>query len=223
MGRGIVRDTAKAKKLLNCDKCDQSEGIFVGDITKPETMSPIMKGADALIITTGGKPAKDLLFDAVENQVGAFLGAEGPSTRARHVMLVSMAETTLADTIVNKIIAKLWGGWDVGFYSLQGETFLMNANVPFTIVKCCGLSNSDAGQQQLLVGHDDKGWSMKDVHEVSRADVANVLAAAVANPNAANLRFDFCSKPGEVQPVMDVFQDAMYSWDPRKKSAETLV
>ena len=46
-------------------------------------------------------------------------------------MLISMMETTLLDTFVNKIIAKLWGGWQVGFYSLNGEAFLMNAFVPY--------------------------------------------------------------------------------------------
>jgi uncharacterized protein YbjT (DUF2867 family) len=222
--RGLVRNTTKAKALLKCTKCDESEGIFVGDVTKPDTLAAIMKGADTLVITTGGKPAKDMLFDSVENQVGAFLGAEGPPTKDRHAMLVSMAETTLADTLFNKILARLWGGWDVGFYSLQGETFLMNANVPFTIVKCCGLSNAEAGKQQLLVGHDDKGWSIKDSHEVPRADVANVLAAAAANPGeSANLRFDFCSKDGQAQPVTQVFQDAMYPWDARKRQAETVI
>merc|ERR1712083_827867 len=100
----------------------------------------------------------------------------------------------------NKILARFWGGWQVGFYSLNGEAFLMNANVPFTILKACGLDDTPAKQSHLLVGHDDKDWSMKDAHSVSRHDVARVLATAATNPNmAGNLRFDFCSKEGMAQ------------------------
>merc|ERR550514_1650681 len=63
--RGLVRNTSKARQYLGCSKCDESEGIFVGDITKPESMGPAMAGADGLVITTGrtaSAPAKDILF-----------------------------------------------------------------------------------------------------------------------------------------------------------------
>merc|ERR1712018_811574 len=163
-------------------------------------MALAMTNADGLVITTGraaGESAKDILFDGVEKQVAAFLSSTGPKPQDRHVALVSMQFTTLPDTFWNKIIAHLWGGWDVGFYSLQGEANLMSANVPFTIIKACGLMDTPAGQDQIVVGHDDKGWSMKDAHTVSRKDLARVLAAGAANPDlAAGLRMDFCSKKG---------------------------
>lgn len=224
--RGLVRDIAKAKQILGCSKCDESEGIFVGDITKQSTMGPCMAGADTLVITTAvssSDMAKQILFDGVESQVGAFLASPGPEPTDRHVLLMSMQETTLLDTVWNKILARLWGGWSVGFYSLQGETFLMSANVPFTILKACGLDDSAAMQMELLVGHDDKGWNMMTTHgPVSRHDVARVLATAVANPKmSTNLRFDFCAKAGTGQSDMkELLKEAMYSWDPRKKNSK---
>jgi uncharacterized protein YbjT (DUF2867 family) len=219
--RGLVRDTSKAKQYLGCSKCDESEGIFVGDITKPESMVPAMSGADGLVITTGkasGEAAKDILFDGVANQVGTFLTSPGPKLEDRHVSLVSMQFTTLPDTFLNKIIAHLWGGWDVGFYSLQGEANLMSSNVPFTILKACGLTDDPEKQNKVIVGHDDKGWGMKDAHTVSRHDVARVLAAASANPSMAKgLRFDVCSTQGQPQAeAMDIIKEAMQPWDPRK-------
>merc|ERR1712178_117621 len=139
-------------------------------------------------------------FDAIEKQAGAFLSSPGPELKDRHVMLISMMETTLLDTFWNKLLAHLWGGWQVGFYSLNGEAFLMTANVPFTIVKCCGLDDTPAGQKQLLAGHDDKSWGMRDAHSVSRHDLARVLATAATNPGmASGLRFDFCAKEGSPQ------------------------
>lgn len=219
--RGLVRNTTKAQQVLGCTKCDESDGIFVGDITKQESMVPAMTGADGLVITTGmvkGERAKDIVFDGVEKQVTAFLGSPGPKSQDRHVALVSMQFTTLPDTLWNKIIAHLWGGWDVGFYSLQGEANLMSADVPFTILKACGLTDTPGATDQILVGHDDKGWSMKDAHTVSRHDVARVLAAAAANPAmAAGIRMDFCSKKGtpQVDPI-EILKEAMQPWDTRK-------
>jgi len=219
--RGLVRDTSKAKRYLGCSKCDESEGIFVGDITKPESMVPAMAGADGLVMTTGptsGDAAKDILFDGVANQVSTFLASPGPEPESRHVSLVSMQFTTLPDTFLNKIIAHLWGGWDVGFYALQGEANLMSSNVPFTILKACGLTDDPEKQSKVLVGHDDKGWGMKDAHTVSRHDVARVLAAASTNPSMAKgLRFDFCSTKGQPQTeAMEIIKEAMQPWDPRK-------
>jgi uncharacterized protein YbjT (DUF2867 family) len=219
--RGIVRNTSKAREYLGCSKCDESEGIFVGDITKQESLGPAMAGADGLVIATGrtsDAPAKDILFDGVANQVTAFLSSSGPKPQDRHVSLISMQFTTLPDTILNKILAHLWGGWDVGFYSLQGESHLMSADVPFTILKACGLTNDPEKQSQVIVGHDDKGWGMKDAHTVSRHDVARVLAAAAANPSMSKgLRFDFCSKKGSPQDdAMEIIKEAMQPWDTRK-------
>merc|ERR1719223_1225988 len=51
--RGLVRNVTKAKEYLKCGACGESEGIFVGDITKPETLTAAMTGTDTLVITTG--------------------------------------------------------------------------------------------------------------------------------------------------------------------------
>jgi len=221
--RGLVRNASKAREYLGCTKCDESEGIFVGDVTSQQSMAAAMTGADSLIIATGrsGKEdAKSLLWDAVETQVRAFLDSPGPLPKDRHVMLISMQFTTLLDTLWNKIIAHIWGGWSVGFYTLQGEAFVMEANVPFTILKACGLDDSPPGQKQVLVGHEDRGWSMLDAHSVSRQDVARVLAAAATNPRVASgLRMDICSKDGTPQAALDIIKEAYYPWDPRKPGA----
>lgn len=223
--RGVVRDPAKAKDILGCSKCDETEGIFIGDIKNQETLMPAMAGADSLVITTGmskGEKPEDILFYGVQNQFSAFLNSPGPMPKDRHVLLVSMMETTLLDTIVNKIIARFWGGWSVGFYSLQGESSLMDANVPFTILKACGLDDAPAKQKRLDVGHYDKGWGQPaGKNTVSRHDVARVMAAAAQNPQmSSGLRFDFCAQAGTPQnDELEVLREAMFSWDPRKKTA----
>jgi len=214
---------AKAKTVLGCSNCDESEGIFIGDIMHQESLMPAMVGADTLVIATGlakSEKPEDILFHGVQNQFAAFLSSPGPAPRDRHVLQISMMETTLLDTLFNKILARFWGGWSVGFYSLQGESSLMDANVPFTILKACGLDDAPAKQKQLDVGHYDKGWGQPaGKNTVSRHDVARVIAAAVQHPMVSSgLRFDLCSQPGTPQDdELEVLKEAMFSWDPRKK------
>ena len=37
-------EATKAKDLLGCSSCNESEGIFVGDVSEPETMKAVMTG-----------------------------------------------------------------------------------------------------------------------------------------------------------------------------------
>merc|ERR1719201_3260319 len=54
--RAFVRNATKARAVLGCSKCDETEGIFVGDVTKKETLLPAMRGATALAIATSAMP-----------------------------------------------------------------------------------------------------------------------------------------------------------------------
>jgi len=233
--RGIIHDNniTNTRLILGCDKCDASEGIYVADITNATQLAPAMVNADSLVITVGcmsqcivpivgchflpGEGPKEILFDGVKTQVQALLDASGPPVAERHIMLMSMMNTEKPPSFFFDIEAKLWGGFDVGFYSLNGEAFVMNSGAKFTILKACGLGDGPAGQKQLIAAHDGAGIDVKN--QVSRADVARVMALAVANRSIAEgLRFDFCAGsdgPGQPDPTT-VLRDAMYPWDSRK-------
>eukprot|EP00747_Dinoflagellata_sp_TGD_P179651 gnl/TRDRNA2_/TRDRNA2_30780_c0_seq1.p1 gnl/TRDRNA2_/TRDRNA2_30780_c0~~gnl/TRDRNA2_/TRDRNA2_30780_c0_seq1.p1 ORF type:complete len:280 (+),score=42.58 gnl/TRDRNA2_/TRDRNA2_30780_c0_seq1:78-917(+) len=223
--RAFVRNATKAKTFLNCTKCDQSEGVFEGDITKPETMRTVMADADTLVITTGASPQchgllphckfppggnpKDINWLGVKAQVSAFAKAGG-----KQVVLMSTMDTTVPNNFLDKM-----AGGHVTFYSLQGEAFVMNSGLNFTIVKACGLGDDSSSKNKLLAGHDDGSWSWAINHEVTRGDVARVLAAAVESPaRSAGLRFDLCSSPfgSATADAREVLDEAMYPWDPRK-------
>jgi len=230
--RAFVRNATKAGKVLGCSKCDESEGIFVGDLNKPETLTAGMKGADVLVITTGPivlpgscklgplgcKYAKDATpkitqYDGVKSSVTAFANAGG-----KRVILMSTMETSSPDNFLDKL-----GGGHATFYALNGEAWVMASGLEFTIVKACGLSDVPAGHNKLIVGHDDVGFSLMEDHSVARADVAAVMAAAVTAPEAKNLRFDFCSeKFGKVDKnAEDVLKAAQLPWE--KKAETTLM
>jgi hypothetical protein len=223
--RGLVRDAEKAAKVLGCHSCDEDEGIYKGDITRQETLESAMKDVDVLVITTGptavcehgfsgckfpkGADPKTIAFDGVKNQVTAFGKALQSSGRSGHVILLSSMLTTEPNNFLDKL-----GGAHTTFYALQGEVWLMGSGVPFTIVKACGLGDKAGGKHKLVVGHDDKGFSLAVDHTVSRDDVAHVLAASATSKAARGLRFDLCSSllGRPTSDIQEVFAEAEYPW-----------
>lgn len=239
--RAFVRDAAKAKQLLKCSACDESEGVFVGDLTKPDTVSAVMKGSDVLMITTAATPKctgpipippfqhcnyskgadpKTIDFEGTKTQVSAF-GKGGGSLASKLVVFVSSEMTT----VPNNFLDKLGGGQDL-FYKLNAESFIMQAGMPYTILKPCGLGDGEPGKKKLIVGHDDEGFNSIIDHLIQRSDVARVMTeAALSRSAATNLRFDLCSHflgSPTTDIVKDVFKAAMYPWDPRKQETETV-
>jgi len=228
--RAFVRNSTKAKALLGCSACDESDGIFVGDITDATSLTHVMEGADTLAITTSSAPQcsgvpfgpfgkctypkgaepKAIDFAGTKVQVKAFASAGG-ALKSKQILYVSTMDTTVPGNFLDKIDH----GY-VSFYHLQAEAFIMSAGIPFTIVKACGLGEGEAGKNKLLVGHDDASFSLIVNHVIQRDDVASVLVEAIRNPTvSAGLRFDICShflgKP-TTDIVNDVLKAARYPW-----------
>lgn len=217
--RAFVRSAEKAKKLLNCSKCDESEGIFVGDLLKPETLAPAMKGATTLAITTSAVPNCDDLpfkpcgyrngsypvdidFHGGLSQLDAFATA---SKGLGNVVLISSMGTTDPNNPVDKI-----GNGHIGFYKLNEESHLMATGLSWTIIKPCGLGDEEPMTKALVVSHDDQ----LAPSTVPRADVARVMVEAVMKPKvAAGTRFDLCSKDGTpTTDLEELFASARPPW-----------
>lgn len=236
--RGLVRNVTKARAVLGCNACNETDGIFVGDITKKDTMSAAMSGAETLVITTGpayhcripsvyigckfypGADPKTIAWEGVKNQVSAFANSSGSTLTERHVILLSNDLTTVPDNFLDKI-----DNSHGTFYALNGEVYTMGSGVPFTIIKPNGLNDFDPGEKEIVVAHDDQGWSSMNPNTefIGRADVARLLVFAAQNPEQTRgLRFDVTSKRFGGAPTKDVskvFQAAKYPWDTRKLAA----
>lgn len=219
--RGLVRNVTKAHEVLGCVKCDESEGIFVADVTKPETLTAPMAGTSKLVIATSSAPICnpypkchfptgalpiDVDWNGGKAQVVAF--AQQGKGKGQ-VALISSMGTTEPDGFLEKL-----DNGHIGFYKLNLEAFIMSSGLDYTIVKPCGLDYG-AGNNTLVVGHDDELHLKPPT--VSRFDVARITVAAVQHPEvAAGLRFDLCSKAGPAtsdSQLMSVLQDAKYSWE----------
>jgi len=217
--RAFVRDAEKAKKLLNCTKCDESEGIFVGDLLKPDTLAPAMAGANSLVITTSAVPnCDDLPFEPCGYHNGSYpvdidfhgglaqIDAFGEASKGLgNVVMISSMGTTDPNNPVDKI-----GDGHIGFYKLNEESHLMGSGMPWAIVKPCGLGDEDPMVKELVVSHDD----VLAPSTVPRADVARVIVEAVLKPKVSRgTRFDLCSKEGT--PTTDLeklFASARPPW-----------
>jgi hypothetical protein len=237
--RGLVRNATKAKALLGCGACDQSDGIYEGDISKPVTKA--MTEADTLVITTGpayhctipsiyvgchfypGADPKTMAWEGVTNQVTALASSKGPALHDRHVILLSNDLTTVPDNFLDKI-----DNSHGCFYALNGEVFTMASGIPFTILKPNGLNEGDAAKQEILVSHDDQGWNAMNPNTefIARSDVVRLLTYAALNPDKTKgLRFDVTSKRFFGTPTKDVsivFEAAKYPWN-SPKSTPTVV
>ncbi|CAE7946779.1 SARED1 [Symbiodinium sp. KB8] len=191
--RAFVRNATKAKAVLGCTSCNETEGIFVGDVSEPETLKAVMAGADTLVITTssvpvctgslpfpmkkchypkGGEP-KEVDWLGTKAQIDAF-GFSGGSMATKQLLYVSTMGTTTPDNFLDKLDK----GW-TSFYHLQAEADVMSSGIPFTIVKACGLGDGEPGKHKLLVGHDDASFSLAASHEIHREDVARVMVESI--------------------------------------------
>merc|ERR1711904_338271 len=106
--RGFVRNVTKARELLKCQKCDASEGIYVGDVTKADDLIEPMKGDTGLAIATSAIPHCDLT-----------------KPKLGHVVFISSMGTTEPDSFLDKL-----GDGQIGFYKLNAEAALIDSGLP---------------------------------------------------------------------------------------------
>jgi len=232
--RGLVQNRSKARQVLGCVRCDAEEGIFVGDVTDPETLVEPNRGVGSLVIATGprvacdpyptncscvtGECPIDVDWHGGRNVISAFARA---SAGRGQVVLISSDNTCFADNSLKANADPL-----NGFYKLNAEAFLMSTGLPYTIVKPCGLTNGPPGNLSLDAFHNHDGTTGHGTictdhgtlghGTIARADVARLVAAALKHPEASSgLRFDFCSKPGPGTPdsaLVGVLLRARYKW-----------
>lgn len=226
--RAFVRDVAKAKTVLGCVACDETEGIYVGDVTQPETLERALSDGSVttLAIAVGGSPRyshdmqRQVEFDSVVYSVHALTNNYHQQHDQQSQAQAPLKVVLCSSMGTNTVPSPAWAG-DVLFWKLNAETFLSTAAIPNTIiVKPCGLSEVMAGNNStLLVGHNGTIMVGSEYHTVSRQDVANVMAEAVVmehhqDGKSTNLRFDLCSRPGPATTdLKGLIDSARWEWD----------
>jgi len=208
--RAFVHNASKARESLNCSKCDESEGIFVGDVTNASTMVDAMHGVHTLAIAAGtGAGAsvatmKAVEFDGVVNSVTVLASQPNATLASLRVVFCSSMKTS------NPNPPAFEGGKTL-FYKLNAEAFIASSGVGFTIVKPCGLTDKPAGVAALGTNQSDAlPWHSPGF--ISRGDVAAVMAEATAE-GLRDRRFSLCNKLGKgPSDIVALLRGAVWPW-----------
>jgi len=211
--RAVVRNRTKARTVLGCTRCDETEGIYLGDITDPNGLESVMRDGKvtALAIAAGSSPysSKDVQraveFDGVVNSVRALaMKNVNNGNKAPKVVLCSSMGTAgpLGPHSMGNIL----------HWKLNAEAFLSTVGLPSFIVKPCGLKDDIGTNHTLYTGNFD---TPSKYYTITRDNVAHIMAEAVIMPTTHHhYRFDLCSKPGN--PTNDfkkVIEDSRWEWE----------
>jgi len=186
--RALVRDTAKARKVLG----DQVE-LVQGDIKDPATLAAAFAGTDAVISAVGARGAKGpdrpeaIDYQGVKNLVDAAVAA-----RSQQFVLVSSRSVTREDNPLNKLFG------NVLIWKLKGEDALRASGVPYTVVRPGGLTNGPGGDKDIVF---EQGDTVSAQTTITRADVARICVQALKFPEARNRTFETSARAGA--PVTD--------------------
>jgi len=196
--RAFVRNRTKAREVLGCDACDESEGIFVGDVAKAESFMDAVWDIRGIIITTTSDMAHDgtgtdLIPETREidmwgTYLQVFAAGEAAKKSGVRPFVFYVSWANLERKSPNQFL----------FNKLNGEVLSMSQGLPFAIVKPCKLNDNAGGHTEVLVGPSDSlGGIGGSEGSMSRADLAKLLVEMAMSGKAvghANLRFDVCSR-----------------------------
>ena len=63
--RALVRNVTKARQVLQCQACDATEGIYVGDITNVTSLQPALEGVQRVVMVTGVSGRETMSSDQI--------------------------------------------------------------------------------------------------------------------------------------------------------------
>ncbi|KAK4478560.1 hypothetical protein RD792_014044 [Penstemon davidsonii] len=208
--RGLVR-TQESKVKIN-----GGDDVYIGDITKADTIVPAIEGIDALIILTSAVPKMKPGFDPAKGGRPEFYFEDGgypeqvdwigqknqidaaKAAGVKHIVLVGSMGGTNPNHPLNSL-----GNGNILIWKRKAEEYLADSGIPYTIIRAGGLQDKDGGVRELLVGKDDE-LLKTETKTIPRADVAEVSIQALNFEEAKFKAFDIASKPeGSGTPTKD--------------------
>jgi uncharacterized protein YbjT (DUF2867 family) len=146
----------------------------VADVTQPSSLAAAVAGVDTVISTLGARfPVGDNGFEAVDWEGNRALMDAARAAGVRHFILLS-AGSAGRDGFPYS--------WSISPYpwKAKSEAHLRASGLPYTIIAAGGLRDYAGGEKGVLLAPRAQYVSA----EVSRGDVAQVLAACVGNAAA---------------------------------------
>lgn len=207
--RGLVR-TDEGKTSLG------GEGVFVGDVTKPETLTSAFEGIDALVIASSAVPKMKPGFDPTKGVRPEFYYEDGgypeqvdwlgqknqieaaKSAGVKQIVVIGSMGGQNPNHMLNSL-----GNGKILIWKRKGEEYLSQSGIPYTIIRAGGLQDKAGGVREIVVGKDDELLNT-DTKAITREDVAELAVQALLIDEAKNKAFDVASKPeGQGTPTTD--------------------
>jgi uncharacterized protein YbjT (DUF2867 family) len=175
--------------------------IVAGDLTKPGTLAPAIKGARHLIFTAGcrsGHPVREPRVKAVE-----FDGVVQTLAAARHVGFSGRFLYMTSSGVMTRNLAarclNLWKG-NTLVWRRRVEDEIRASDLDYTVIRTGVLLNRPEGEHVIRITQQPLPLAWR--YRIARADVAQVFVAALDHPKASHTTFEAVwEAPGEPQPL----------------------
>jgi uncharacterized protein YbjT (DUF2867 family) len=128
--RALVRDLEKARNLFPA-----AVELVQGDVSTADTLATAMADCDAIICATGAKPS----FDPTGPYQVDYLGTKNLVNAAKSQNINKFVIVT--SLCVSKLFHPLNLFWLILYWKQQGEYYLKNSGLNYTIVRPGGLKN----------------------------------------------------------------------------------
>jgi|RhiMetdeSRZDD1v2_1073273.scaffolds.fasta_scaffold343926_2 uncharacterized protein YbjT (DUF2867 family) len=188
--RVLARDPARAASQLG-----PQVDVVAGDLTKPATLSPAVRGTSHIVFTAGvhsGRYAPETLVRATDYQgvLDTLAAARSTGFAGRFVYLNSIGITTpsLAASLMNllKRNTLVWRR------RVEGE--IRASGLDYTIIRVGFLTNGTAGQRAVMVTQD--ALPLAPRYRIARADAAEAFVEALHHQQASRTTFEIVSGNG---------------------------
>jgi uncharacterized protein YbjT (DUF2867 family) len=189
--RALARNPSSAARTLG----DQVE-IVQGDVTKPDALPNVVRGASHIIFTAGvtKRPASErsiiaVEYDGVRNTLAAAT-AVGFGGRFLYMTTIGVTRYSIESIGLNLIKGRTMT------WRRRAEEAIRASGIDYTIVRCGVLSNS---AEHHAVELSQKAHRMSLFRRISRDAVAEIFVQALRHPSSrrATLEASWSSGPAE--------------------------
>lgn len=183
--RALVRNSAKAGRILP----PQAE-LFMGDVTRPDTLPGALDGVDAIVFTLGSDDgdgnAKDVDYGGVRNVLAALALDD---RKPRIALMTTIGVTKRVDARLGVLEGHDW--------KRRSERLVRASGCPYTIVRPGWFDENDADQHRLVLLQGDTRWATDPSDGVvARQQIAQVLVRSLSSPVAGQKTFELVAERG---------------------------
>jgi len=186
----LVRDRTQAQTIL-----PDSVELKEGDLRDVSKLTAAMAGCDVILSATGARPSLDPTGPYQVDYVCTkhLVMAAKEAGLKQFVMVSSLC--------VSKLFHPLNLFWLILQWKRQGEIFLQNSGLPYTIVRPGGLKSEDTTLPIVMKGADQLFEG-----SIPRIQVASICVSALNHPSAQNKILEVvCSPDSPDHPIDELF------------------